>query len=57
NRGGYTIGIKEQVIFPEVDYNTIYKVKGMNVSIVTTAKIKKETIIFLRKLGFPIREE
>jgi len=57
NRGGYTIGIKEQVIFPEIDYNTLYKAKGMNLSIVTTAKTKEETVIFLRKLGFPIREE
>ncbi|MDD3726010.1 MAG: 50S ribosomal protein L5 [Candidatus Ratteibacteria bacterium] len=57
NRGGYTIGIKEQVIFPEIDYNLIYKTKGMNVCLVTTAKTKKETVTFLRKLGLPIREE
>lgn len=56
-KGGYTLGIKEQVIFPEIDYNTIYKVKGMNISIVTTAKTEKETVKFLRKLGVPIREE
>jgi len=56
-KGGYTIGVKEQVIFPEVDYNSIYKVKGMNVSILTTAKTKKETIVFLKKMGLPIREE
>ncbi|MCX8082570.1 MAG: 50S ribosomal protein L5 [bacterium] len=57
NKGGYTIGIKEHIIFPEIDYNTIYKVKGLNVSIITTAKTGKETVIFLKKLGFPIREE
>ena len=57
NKGSYTIGIKEQVIFPEIDYNTVYKVKGFNISIVTTARTGKETLIFLRKMGFPIREE
>lgn len=55
-KGSYTIGIKEHVIFPEVDYNTIYKIKGMNITIVTTAKTGKETVTFLRKLGLPIRE-
>lgn len=56
-KGGYTIGIKEQVIFPEIDYNSIYKVKGMNISIITTAGTKGETITFLRQMGLPIREE
>ena len=57
NKGSYTIGIKEQVIFPEIDYNTVYKIKGFNISIVTTAKTAKETIVFLRQMGFPIRED
>jgi large subunit ribosomal protein L5 len=56
-KGGYTIGVKEQVIFPEVDYNSIYKVKGMNVTVVTTAKTKKETVVFLKQMGLPIRED
>ncbi len=56
-KGGYTIGVREQVIFPEVDYNSIYKVKGMNVTISTTAKTGKETITFLKRMGLPIREE
>lgn len=56
-KGGYTIGVREQVIFPEIDYNSIYKVKGMNVSISTTAKNKQETIMFLKKMGLPIRGE
>jgi len=56
-RGSYTIGIKEHVIFPEVDYSTIYKVQGMNVTIVTSAKTPEETISLLREIGLPIREE
>ncbi|MCM8772406.1 MAG: 50S ribosomal protein L5 [candidate division WOR-3 bacterium] len=55
-RGSYTIGIKEHVIFPEVDYNTIYKVQGMNVTIVTSAKTPEETIALLKEIGLPIRE-
>ncbi|MCS7179947.1 MAG: 50S ribosomal protein L5 [bacterium] len=56
-RGSYTIGIKEHVIFPEVDYNTIYKVQGMNVTIVTSAKTPEETISLLKEIGLPIRED
>jgi len=56
-RGSYTIGIKEHVIFPEVDYNTIYKIRGMNVTIVTTAKSPEETVELLREIGIPIRRE
>lgn len=56
-RGSYTIGIKEHIIFPEVDYNTIYKVQGLNVTIVTSAKTPDETISLLREIGLPIREE
>ena len=56
-RGSYTIGVREQIIFPEVDYNTIYKVRGMNVTIVTTGKTPEETLALLREMGLPIREE
>ncbi|MCM8785509.1 MAG: 50S ribosomal protein L5 [Candidatus Omnitrophica bacterium] len=56
-RGSYTIGIKEHVIFPEVDYNTIYKIQGMNVTIVTSAKTPEETVSLLREIGLPIRKE
>ncbi|MCD6408405.1 50S ribosomal protein L5 [bacterium] len=56
-RGSYTIGIREHIIFPEVDYNTIYKVRGMNVTIVTTGKTPEETLALLREIGLPIREE
>ena len=56
-RGSYTVGIKEHVIFPEVDYNTIYKIRGMNITIVTTAKSPEETVELLREIGVPIRRE
>lgn len=56
-RGSYTIGIKEHIIFPEVDYNTIYKVQGMNVTIVTSAKTPEEAVTLLKEIGLPIREE
>ena len=56
-RGSYTIGIKEHIIFPEVDYNMIYKVQGMNITIVTSAKTPDETISLLREMGLPIKEE
>ena len=56
-RGSYTIGIREQIIFPEIDYNEIYKVRGMNITIVTSGKNPEETRFFLKELGLPIREE
>ena len=56
-RGSYTIGIKEHIIFPEIDYNTIYKVQGLNITIVTSAKTSQETIALLKEIGLPIREE
>ncbi len=43
-RGAYTLGIREQVIFPEIDYNTLYKARGMNVTIVTDARTPAETV-------------
>jgi large subunit ribosomal protein L5 len=55
-KGSYTIGIKEHIIFPEVDYNTIYKVQGLNVTIVTSANSPEETIALLKAIGLPIRE-
>ncbi|HOV21415.1 MAG TPA: 50S ribosomal protein L5 [Candidatus Ratteibacteria bacterium] len=56
-RGSYTIGIKEHVIFPEIDYNTIYKIRGMNITLVTNAKTPEETLELLREIGLPIRRE
>lgn len=54
-RGNYTLGLKEQIIFPEVDYNKVEKVKGMNVTIVTTAKSDEESRALLAHLGLPFR--
>ncbi len=56
-KSSYTIGIKEHIIFPEIDYNTIYKVQGMNITITTDAKTKQETIELLKQIGLPIMEE
>lgn len=54
-RGNYAMGIKEQVIFPEIDYDKVDKVRGMNVVIVTTAKTDEECLHLLKFLGCPIR--
>ncbi len=53
--GNYSLGIKEQVIFPEINYDKIDKIRGMNVSIVTTAKTDKEAFSLLKKMGMPFR--
>lgn len=52
-RGNYTLGIKEQIIFPEIDYDKINKVRGMDVVIVTTAKTDEEARELLRLFGMP----
>jgi large subunit ribosomal protein L5 len=54
-RGNYTIGIREQIIFPEVDYDKVEKVRGMNVTIVTTAPTDEEGRALLGELGMPFR--
>ncbi|MFQ5481863.1 MAG: 50S ribosomal protein L5 [Nitrospinaceae bacterium] len=54
-RGNYTMGLKEQLIFPEVPYDKIDKVKGMNVTICTTARTDEEGRVLLKTLGFPFR--
>lgn len=53
--GNYTLGIKEQIIFPEIDYDKIDKVKGLNVTVVTTAKTDEEGKELLKLLGMPFR--
>jgi large subunit ribosomal protein L5 len=53
--GNYTLGIKEHIIFPEIDYDKIDKIKGLNISIVTTARTDEEGIELLRLLGMPFR--
>jgi large subunit ribosomal protein L5 len=54
-RGNYTLGIKEQIIFPEIDYDKIDKVKGMNITIITTAPTDEEGKYLLNLLGLPFR--
>ena len=54
-RGNYTLGVKDQLIFPEVNYNKVQKVKGMNISIVTTARTDQEAKTLLGGLGMPFR--
>ena len=52
-RGNYTLGIKDQLIFPEIDYNKVEKTKGMNICITTTAKTDAEGLALLKHLGMP----
>ncbi len=56
-RGNYTLGLREQIIFPEVNYDKVYKIKGMNVTIVTSARTDEEARELLRLMGMPFREE
>jgi large subunit ribosomal protein L5 len=55
-RGNYTLGIKEQLIFPEIDYDKIDKIKGLNVTFVTTAASDEEGMELLSELGMPFRK-
>jgi len=55
-RGNFAMGLKEQLVFPEIDYDTIDKVRGMDVIITTTAKTDEEARALLRLLGMPFRE-
>ena len=52
-RGNYTLGIKEQIIFPEIEYDKVSKVRGMDIVIVTTAKTNEEAKELLAELGMP----
>jgi large subunit ribosomal protein L5 len=54
-RGNFSVGLKEQIIFPEIDYDKIDKVKGMNISIVTSAKTDDEARQLLKLMGLPFR--
>lgn len=54
-RGNYTIGVREQLIFPEIDFNKVDKLRGMNISIVTTARNDEEARALLKALGMPFR--
>jgi large subunit ribosomal protein L5 len=55
-RGNYTLGLKDQLIFPEIDYNKVDKTKGMNITIATTAKSDAEGLALLKYLGMPFRQ-
>jgi large subunit ribosomal protein L5 len=55
-RGNYTLGMRDQLIFPEVDYARVEKLKGMNVTIVTTAKDDNQGRALLRQFGIPFRQ-
>ena len=55
-RGNYTIGIKEQIIFPEINFDEVEKVRGMDVVLVTTAKTNEEAFDLLKELGVPFRK-
>ena len=55
-RGNYTLGLKDQLIFPEIDYNKVEKVKGMNICITTTAKTDAEGMALLKLMGMPFRQ-
>ncbi len=54
-RGNYTLGLKDQLLFPEIDYMKVDKTRGINVSVVTTAKTDEEARRLLQLLGFPFR--
>ena len=53
--GNYSIGIKEQLIFPEIDYDKINKIKGLNITIVTSAKTDDEGRKLIKLLGMPLK--
>ncbi len=56
-RGNYTLGMKDQLIFPEIDYNKVDKTKGMNICITTTARTDAEGLALLKQLGMPFRTQ
>jgi large subunit ribosomal protein L5 len=55
-RGNYTLGLRDQLVFPEIDYTKVDKPRGMNITIVTSARNDKESYALLKKLGMPFRE-
>ena len=54
-RGNYTLGLRDQLVFPEIDYAKVDKIRGMNVTIVTTARSDEEGRALLRHMGMPFR--
>ncbi|WP_205526033.1 50S ribosomal protein L5 [Pyxidicoccus trucidator] len=55
-KGNYTLGVREQIIFPEINYDQIEKVKGLNISFVTTAKNDEQGLALMRHFGMPFRQ-
>lgn len=55
-RGNYNLGIKEQIIFPEINYDKIDKIRGMNITIVTTARNDQESLALLKAFGMPFKK-
>lgn len=55
-RGNYTLGVRDQLIFPEIDYNKVEKTKGMNICITTTAASDAEALALLKAMGMPFRQ-
>ncbi|NEQ95556.1 MAG: 50S ribosomal protein L5 [Cyanothece sp. SIO2G6] len=55
-RGNYTLGVREQLIFPEIDYDTIDQIRGMDISVITTANNDEEGRVLLREMGMPFRD-
>jgi len=55
-RGNYTLGFRDQLVFPEIDYTKVERSRGMNITIVTSAKNDQEAFALLKKLGMPFRE-
>jgi len=56
-KGNYTLGVKEQIIFPEINYDRVEKIKGLNITVVTTARNDEEGRALLRHLGMPFRQQ
>jgi large subunit ribosomal protein L5 len=56
-RGNYTLGLKDQILFPEIDYAKVDKMRGMNVTFVTTARTDEESKALLAALGMPFRNQ
>jgi len=55
-RGNYTLGLRDQLVFPEIDYTKVERPRGMNITIVTSARNDREALALLKKLGMPFRE-
>ncbi|MBP7707607.1 MAG: 50S ribosomal protein L5 [Candidatus Aminicenantes bacterium] len=55
-RGNYTLGMRDQLVFPEIDYTKVERPRGMNITIVTSARTDKEALALLKRLGMPFRE-